>query len=63
MKKNFYLILALRFKLSVLKAFLLIIHKCDIVSDIIGRIIFISISQVLLTANLKISSLHRWTGK
>jgi len=63
MKKYFPLIVAFRFKRSVHKAFLLIIHKWDNVSDIIVRIIFIIISPGLLPAALKISQVHQSTCK
>ena len=59
MKKCFPLIFAFRFKRSVHKAFLLIIHILDNVSDIIVRIIFIIISPGLLPAALKISSVNQ----
>jgi len=63
MKKYFPLFFAFRFKRSVHKAFLLIIHKWDNVSDIIVRIIFIIISPGLLLAALKISQVHQSTCK
>jgi len=63
MNKYFPLIFAFRFKRSVHKAFLLIIHKWGNVSDIIGRIISNIISPGLLTAALEISSVFQWTRK
>jgi len=63
MKKYFTLIVAFRLKRSLHKAFLLIIHKWDNVSETIVWIIFIIISPGLLHAALKISQVHQSTCK